>query len=153
MLPQTQITCDTALPNGQTVGDVVRAQQAQLQSVFDSALQAEGGPLFAELGAFLAIAQPHGPIDFKNSFSGKANDQLLGDAGNFAYYATGSGYIPDKILDFGAGSYGVVAATARALKLSNQGPSYSDLTGPMFSDRSAASVRNTALNSNGCKRP
>jgi len=35
-----------------------------------------------------------GPIDFKNIFKHKADPVLLGQAGNFAYYAIGSGYLP-----------------------------------------------------------
>ncbi len=141
-----QVDCDTVLPNGQTVGDVVRAQQAQLQRVLDSALQSEGGPLSAELGTFLAISFPNGPIDFKNRFRGQANASVLGSAGNFAYYAVGSGYIPSSLLDFGAGTYAVAAAVF------GRKP-FSSLTGPMFADASAAAVRNAALASNGCHKP
>jgi RHS repeat-associated protein len=143
---QTQITCDTVLPNGQTVGDVVRAQQAQLQSVFDSTLQTEGGPLPAELGTFLAMSSRNGPFDFKNTLRGQAGPGFLGSAGNFAYYATGSSYIPNGLLDFGAGAYAVKEAVF------GKKP-FSSLTGPMFSDASAAAVRNAALASNGCHKP
>ncbi len=139
----TQVTCRSVLPNGQTVGDVVASQRAQLQSVFDSTLQTEGGPLFAEVGTFAAIAGSHGPIDFKNNFAGQANASFLGSAGNFADYAIGSGYIPNGLLDFGAGTYAVTAAVFGPKPLSS-------LTGPMFSDASAAAVRNAALASNGC---
>jgi len=129
-----------------TVGDIVRAQQAQLQRVLDSALQSEGGPLPAELGTFLAISFPNGPIDFKNRFRGQANASVLGSAGNFAYYAVGSGYIPSSLLDFGAGTYAVAAAVF------GRKP-FSSLTGPMFADASAAAVRSAALASNGCHKP
>ena len=142
---QQPITCKTVLPNGQTVGDVVRAQQAQLQSVFDSTLQTVSGPLPAELGTFAAIAWPHGPIDFKNNFRGLASPTLLGKAGNFAYYSIGSGYVPTSIMDIGAGAYAVTSA------LRGQKP-FSTLTGPMLSDQSAASVRTAALASNGCRK-
>jgi RHS repeat-associated protein len=75
---QQPITCDTVLPNGQTVGDVVRQQRAVLQNVLDSSIQAnqagaESDPLSALTGAFLFIAKPNGPIDFKNTFRGRAN--------------------------------------------------------------------------------
>jgi hypothetical protein len=142
---QQPITCKTVLPNGQTVGDVVRAQQAQLQSVFDSTLQTVSGPHPAELGTFAAIAWPHGPIDFKNNFRGLASPKLLGKAGNFAYYSIGSGYVPTSIMDIGAGAYAVTSA------LRGQKP-FSTLTGPMLSDQSAASVRTAALASNGCRK-
>jgi RHS repeat-associated protein len=52
-------------------------------------------------------------------------------------------YIPNGLLDLGAGAYAVTAAAF--------GPKpFSSLTGPMFSDASAAAVRNSALSSNGC---
>lgn len=90
------VDCDTVLPNGQTVGDVVQQERAVLQNVFDSSIQAnqsgaDSDPLLAVTGAMLSIGWPRGPIDFKRNFKGQADPVLLGEAGNFAYYAIGSG--------------------------------------------------------------
>lgn len=102
-----------------------------------------GGDLSTE-GAFFSIAISNGPIDFKNNFRGQANGAMLGQAGNFTYYAIGTGIFPNWELDAGAGAYGLYSAAL------GRKP-FSSLTGPMFSDASAASVRNAALASNGCK--
>ena len=91
------------------------------------------GVLDPELtGAFGYFVRPGGPTDFKNIFKGQAQAPFLGYAGNFAYYAIGSGYLPNSELDAGAGAY---ASTLAALG-SKQ---FSQLTGPFFSDASAAS--------------
>lgn len=94
-------------------------------------------------GSFIAIVGKNGPIDFKNQFPGQANATTLGQAGNFAFYAVGGGYLPNAELDLFAGLYGLVTATLGTRP-------YSDLTGPMFSDSSAASVRDAALAAAGC---
>src|SRR6185369_6262254 len=49
-------------------------------------------------GEIFAIPSSNGPIDFKNTFKGQADPELLGSAGNFAYYAIGSGNIPARSL-------------------------------------------------------
>ncbi|MCE3589917.1 hypothetical protein LXJ59_25330, partial [Escherichia coli] len=90
-----------------------------------------------------SIAWPNGPIDFKNNFRGQAEAGMLGRAGNFAYYAIGTGIISNAILDAGAGAY-AISSPLRGHK------SWSTLTGPMFSDQSAASTRDAALASGGC---
>ena len=120
----------------------MRQYRADLQNAADNGTSEE--TFSTVTGTFLAIAGPHGPIDFKNGAAGQGgNGSTLGLAGNFAYYAIGSGILPNWELDAGAGAYGVLSATF--------GPkSFSSLTGPMFSDASAASVRNAALASNGC---
>jgi RHS repeat-associated protein len=145
-----KVDCNTMLPNGQTIGQVVQLERAELQSVWDQSLQGANSdgqpdPLGATTGTFIAIAKSHGPIDFKNSYKGQANATMLGQAGNFAYYAIGSGFLPSRELDIGAGLYGLYSAI-----FGNK--HFSDLTGPMFSDTSAASVRDAALASNGCKQ-
>ncbi len=142
------ITCNTALPSGQTVGDVVRQERAVLQNSLDAAMNAAraGSPIdptLAIMGTLSAIARPSGPIDFKNGFRGKADSAFLGQAGNFAYYAIGFGYLPNRVLDAGAALYAVISAVR------GQKP-FSALTGPMFSDSSAAAVRDPALSSTGC---
>lgn len=133
--------CNTKLPNGQTVGQVVNQQRVTLQQAVI------GSQVFGTLSqpilalSFLSIAAPQGPIDFKNVYRGQGDGASLGQAGNFAYYAIGTGFFSPGTLDFGAGAYGVTSA------LFGSKP-FSSLTGPMFSDASAASVRNDGLN--GC---
>jgi RHS repeat-associated protein len=141
--------CDALLPNGQTVGDVIRLERSNLlteqQLAQDAAMRSDGGGTGFVTGYFLGIASPNGPIDFKSNFAGQANSSFLGQAGNFAYYSIGSGILPDVELDAGAGAYAVTSA------LSGQ-KSFSKLTGPMFSDSSAASVRAAGLASRGCPK-
>ncbi|HEY6408939.1 MAG TPA: RHS repeat-associated core domain-containing protein, partial [Ktedonobacteraceae bacterium] len=142
------VGCSSLLPNGQTVGDVVRQQRALLQNVANNAVaRANTGtpsnPLGEITGAFYPIAKSNGPIDFKKTFSGQANGVFLGQAGNFAYYAIGSGILPNLELDAGAGAYALYSAAL------GRKP-FSSLTGPMFSDASAASTRDAGLAANGC---
>jgi RHS repeat-associated protein len=115
LCPLNKISCSSVLPNGQTVGQVVQKYRAELQDIANEALQnpENPNPLGEITGAFLATAQPYGPIDFKNNFSGMANAAFLGQAGNFAYYAIGSGILPTWELDAGAGVYAVLSATRR----------------------------------------
>jgi hypothetical protein len=80
--PSNPINCNTKLPNGQTVGAVVRQQRANLQNAFnESVAQGQTGtpsnPLGYQLGAFTSIALPGGPLDFKNNFAGQASRELL----------------------------------------------------------------------------
>ena len=131
------VNCDALLPNGQTVGDVVRQERAVLQNVFDTSIRASQGgaesdPLSAMTGVFIRIAWPNGPIDFKNIFKGKGDATLLGQAGNFAYYAVGSGYLPTLELDAGAAAYAILA--------------HGSLSSP-----DARAVRDMALAANGCQ--
>lgn len=138
--------CDQVLPNGKTVGDVVQAQRSVLFYALDNATQAgyEINSLAVTTEVFMAIAQNNGPIDFKNAFPGNpSRGAVLGSAGNFAYYAIGSGYLPDFELDFGAGLYAVGSAILGRKPWSN-------LTGRMFSDASAKAVRMSALAAGGC---
>ena len=144
-----KVGCDTRLPNGKTVGDYVRQYRPKLQSSMDLAVDASGygleaDPLSAATGTFARIARDNGPIDFKNQFRG-GDKATLGRAGDFAYYAIGSGILPDAELDAGAGAYALTAA------LRGQKP-FSSLTGRMFSDASAHAVRDDALAANGCRR-
>ena len=140
-----KITCATVLPNGRTVGSYVQLYGSQLLVSY-SQDAGETNPLLNATGTFSAIAGSNGPIDFKNNFRGQGNAAALGQAGNFAYYAIGAGILPNWELDLGAGAYAVMAA------LKGQ-KSFSSLTGPMFSDASAAVVRNQGLSSNGCTVP
>lgn len=131
------------LPNGQTVGSYVQDYRAQLQNI-SNASGVDDQQVGATTGAFQSIAGSNGPIDFKNTFRGQANAAMLGQAGNFAYYAIGSGILPNFELDAGAGAYAIYSAVL------GRKP-FSSLTGPMFSDASAASVRNQGLAAKGCK--
>jgi stringent starvation protein B len=115
-----------------------------IQQVADAAANSENDPLGAATGAFFDVALPNGPIDFKNNFAGQPSDVNLPDAGNFAYYAIGSGTLPNFELDLGAIAYGVATAV-----FGNR--PFSDLTGN-GSDKSAAKVRDAALASDGCKK-
>jgi hypothetical protein len=139
------VNCDTLLPNGQTVGDVVQQQRAALLNAMIPGTNIDNLPTIIVLSTFASIAIPGGPIDFKNNFNGQANPNLLASAGNFAYYAIGSGNLSTFALDVGAGAYGLSTAIFGSRP-------FSDLTGPMFSDSNAAAVRNAALASNGCSQ-
>ena len=141
------VSCSTVLPNGKTVGDYVRQFRQDLQNSANNATSDTQGDSSnaAATGSFFAIVKPNGPIDFKNTFKGQAPGNILGQAGNFAYYAIGSGLLPNIELDLGAGAYAVLAA----LKGHKQ---FSELTGRFFSDSSAALVRAPALAANGCKQ-
>jgi len=147
---QQQITCDTVLPDGRTIGDVVRQQRAVLQGIVDSTIRADqfgadSDPVSALSGQLLSIAWPNGPIDFKNNFKGEGDAKFLGQAGNFAFYAIGSGYLPNWELDAGASAYSVLSATF------GRKP-FSSLTRPGLIDASAAAVRGAALAANGCEQ-
>jgi RHS repeat-associated protein len=142
--PAPPASCGTQLPNGQTLGEVIRAHRAELRAAWERGMRIrpDADPRgFAE-GTYVAIVSPNGPIDFKNIFKG--DREVLGSYGNFAYYAIGVGIIPTPTMDFGAGLYGVVSAIV------GKKP-FSDLTGPMFSDYNAAAVRDSALASGGCE--
>jgi hypothetical protein len=116
-----------------------------MQSALDAAMQsaeyAESFDLLGQMtGTFYSIAKSKGPIDFKYMFKGgtPAQRQELGDAGNFAYFAIGSGYLPNAELDAGTAYYGLKTAIFGSRP-------FSDLTGRMFSNSSAARVRDAAL--------
>jgi hypothetical protein len=99
---------------------------------------------FALLTTFASIAAPYGQIDFKNGAAGTSVLATnLGLAGNFAYYAIGSGYFSPTTLDIGASVYSHGAA------LLGRKP-FSSLTGPLGIDASADSVRKAALATPGC---
>ena len=137
-----KVTCSTMLPNGRTVGSYVQQYRSQLQSISDAS-GVDDQQVGSTTGAFYSISQSNGPIDFKNIFRGQANAAMLGQAGNFAYYAIGSGILPNFELDAGAGAYAVYSA------IRGRKP-FSSLTGPWFSDASAASVRSQGLAAGGC---
>ena len=102
-----------------------------------------------ELATFASIARDYGQIDFKNGAAGRSVLATnLGQAGNFAYYAIGSGYISPGTLDFGASVYAVAATVPYP---GHAGKPFSTIgNGPMLIDDSAASVRNAGLATPGC---
>jgi RHS repeat-associated protein len=100
--PQSNISCSTKLPNGQTIGQVV---QKSLANIANAAGPYDAGGA-GEFGAFFATVQSGGPIDFKRNFKGSASPAFLGDAGNFAYGAVASGIgYARPFAEFGAGAY------------------------------------------------
>jgi hypothetical protein len=137
-----KVGCGTVLPNGKTLGQYINQGRAQMQASVNA-----GGSLNGEVvTTFASIARDYGQIDFKNGAAGNSvlwNRSELGQAGNFAYYAIGSGYLSPGMMDAGAGAYALTSA------LLGRKP-FSTLTGPMLSDTSAASVRNAALATPGC---
>jgi RHS repeat-associated protein len=138
----SKVGCSTVLPNGNTLGQYINQGRAQMQASVNAGGSFNGGGL----ANFASIARDYGQIDFKNGAAGSsvlANRAVLGQAGNFAYYAIGSGYLSPGLLDTGAGAYAVTSALLGK-------KSFSTLTGPMFSDASAASVRNAGLATPGC---
>jgi hypothetical protein len=133
------------LPSGQTVGEVIHQERAEIlnnwRKALDNGQPSEIGPItgYSWLGDFVQRALPGGPMDFKNRFRGGKEDAgTLGRAGNFAYYAIGDGFVPRGLLDFGAAGY---ALWQRA----TGGKTSSDITLPKFIDKSAYAVRDKAL--------
>jgi RHS repeat-associated protein len=136
--------CNTVLPNGNTLSQYINQERASMQASVNA-----GGAFNGEvLAPFASIARDYGQIDFKNGAAGNsvlASRAVLGQAGNFSYYAIGSGYLSPSLLDTGAGAYAITSV------LLGKNP-FSTLTGPMFSDVSAASVRNAGLATPGCSQ-
>jgi RHS repeat-associated protein len=100
-----QPNCDTVLPNGQTIRQVVQT------AIFN--IEEAAGPYdffgAGEFGAFIATVEPRGPIDFKNNL-GPDPTGFLGAAGNFAYGAISSGIgYSQGFAEFGAGLYAIHA--------------------------------------------
>jgi hypothetical protein len=130
---------DFMLPDGQRLKDVIQQHRADLQ---DTVGRLQGDPnsldggLGYAAGHYLGMAWPHGVIDFKNKFKGQGNPDDLAKAGNFAYYAIGSGILPDTVLDAGASAYNLYKT------VTGQNNDNSDALGP---DASAQSVREKAL--------
>lgn len=140
------------LRDGRLVGDVIHQQRQGLLNTWrnaqDEALRAPNTePSFPAgyaagraLSDFYNIAKSGGPIDFKNQFRNKPEQEAdrLGRAGNFAYYAIGDGIIPRGLLDFGAAGYAL-------WHTATGGKNPSDITLPRLIDKRAAEVRDKAL--------
>jgi hypothetical protein len=140
------------LRDGRLVGDVIHEQRQGLLNTWRTA-QAEasrnpsiepsypaGYAAGRALADFYNTARSGGPIDFKNQFQGKTEQEAdkLGRAGNFAYYAVGDGIVPRGLLDFGAAGYALwQLATGRKKS--------SDITLPRLIDKRANAVRDKAL--------
>jgi hypothetical protein len=127
------------LPDGQKLGDVVQQHRTDLQHTVER-LQSDpnslDGGLGYVVGHYLGMARPHGEIDFKNKFKGQGDPDDLAKAGNFAYYAIGSGILPDSVLDAGASVYNLY----KHLTLQSK-----DHTGALEPDASAKKVRDAAI--------
>ena len=124
------IDCDSKLPNGQTVGDVVRATTDQINR--RAAYGEDPVGMFAD-----AMLQKGGPRDFKNYFGVKDPTGYLGAAGNFAYGAIASGVgIPKSLAEAGAGLYAGV----------NLKPDFH----PWLEDAQAAKFLPAGYATNGC---
>jgi len=129
--------CSTVLPNGKTLGQYINQGRAQMQ--------ASKAPLLT----FASIARDYGQIDFKNGAGGRSVlATSLGQDGNFAYYAIGSGFLSPNMLDFGASVYAVAATVPYP---GHSGKPFSTIgNGPMLIDDSAASMRSAGLATPGC---
>lgn len=129
---------DYILPGGQQLKDVIQQHRADLQDRIEqlqnNSSSLDGGLGYAA-GHYLGMAWPNGPLDFKNIFKGQSNESDLGKAGNFAYYAIGSGILPDSVLDAGASAYNLYKHLAGQSE---------DQTGAFEPDKSAQTVRSRA---------
>ena len=115
--------CNSKLPNGKTIGQIVNTLVSIIQNKFDN-----------NLGAFLAAVIPDGPIDFKRGSQGRGTSgsaNFLGDAGNFAYGAIANRTVGLTFGNLGAGAYGLGTAF-----FGNR--PFSGLTTPFGMDSSAA---------------
>lgn len=134
---------DFILPDGQKLGDVIQQHRSDLKDTVDRLQndpQALDGGLGYAAGHYLGMAWPNGVIDFKNRFHGQGDPIDLGKAGNFAYYAIGSGILPDAVLDAGASAYNLYK------KIIDTNPEMKQNNNATFSpDASAQSVRDHAL--------
>ena len=133
---QAKPTCNTVLPNGKTIGQVVQDSIANIEGA--------AGPYdmggVGEFGAFIATVQSGGPIDFKNNFKGRADAKSLGDAGNFAYGAIASGIGYSQIFaQYLAGAYAARHGKANA-------------NNPGFEDNSAAKNLPSGYATGGCPK-
>jgi len=100
---QKQPTCNTVLPNGQSIGDVVRQSLRQTLANIPASTTTFGT---AFLGSVLGNVL--GTFDFKNRFRGQGDPAELAAAGNFAYGAYVSALFGSGVSNFGARAYGTV---------------------------------------------
>jgi RHS repeat-associated protein len=112
-LPANNITCATVLPDGSTVGSHVNSvansvnNSAQLTADSNAAnpvLESQTG-----LNPFSVMSQVYSGTNFRAMYGGPgANYQLLGDAGNFAYFAVSANIgVPLTAAEVAAGAYSI----------------------------------------------
>jgi hypothetical protein len=134
---------DFILPDGRRLGTVIEQQRSNLlanMGQLQNDPQSSDGGLGYAAGQYAAMAWPNGPLDFKNRFAGQDDPVALGRAGNFAYYAIGSGIFPDAMLDAGATGYNLYKTVGNIVK-----GAPTDGSDPFGPDKSAQLVRNQAL--------
>jgi hypothetical protein len=107
-----KITCSTVLPDGSTVGSHVNSvvnslnDSAQISANTDSTAVAE-----AQTGSnpISAASEVYSGTNFRAMYGGPGADYtLLGDAGNFAYFAVSADIgVPLGVAEFVAGVYSI----------------------------------------------
>jgi hypothetical protein len=141
---------DFILPDGKKLGDVIQQHRSDLRNAVDRLQndpQSLDGGLGYAAGHYLGMAWPNGAIDFKNRFRGQGDPTDLGKAGNFAYYAIGSGILPDAVLDAGASAYNFYKSSkdSKAKQASSAAKMKQNNNAIFSPDASAQSVRDHAL--------
>ena len=101
--------CSTVLPNGKTVGDVVRSAIGDTLTM-GSDVGSNTDYAASMMAKMEMYTFPGGPLDFKNNFRGQGDPASLAAAGNFAYGAYVSALAGPSVSNFGAKLYGTVAS-------------------------------------------
>jgi RHS repeat-associated protein len=104
--PQNQVSCDTVLPDGSTIGGHVNSVVNSLNNAANAdlanpVLEAQSG-----MNPLLVAYQTYTGTNFKIMYQGSANATFLGDAGNFAYGAVAANMeVPLSVAELVAGGY------------------------------------------------
>jgi hypothetical protein len=107
------VTCSTVLPDGSTVGSYVNAVSNQINNAANSAqpVSTPYGPAPSPNlpGPISVASQVYSGTNFRGMYGGPgANYQLLGDAGNFAYFAVSANIsVPLWTAELVAGEYSI----------------------------------------------
>jgi RHS repeat-associated protein len=107
------VTCSTVLPDGSTVGSHVNAVSNQINNAANSAqpVSTPYGPAPSPNlpGPISVASQVYSGTNFRGMYGGPgANYTLLGDAGNFAYFAVSSNIgVPLWTAELVAGGYSI----------------------------------------------
>jgi RHS repeat-associated protein len=107
------VTCSTVLPDGSTVGSHVNAVSNQINNAANSAqpVSTPYGPAPSPSlpGPISVASQVYSGTNFRGMYGGPgANYQLLGDAGNFAYFAVSANIgVPLWTAELVAGGYSI----------------------------------------------
>jgi RHS repeat-associated protein len=107
-------TCDTALPNGRTIGAEVRSAVEDTLS-FSNPLVFSNADYSVQMLAKIALYTfSFGPLDFKTRFRGQGNSvglvaEDLSAAGNFAYGAYTAMFVGEDIGNLGAIGYATIS--------------------------------------------